>query len=142
MKSIYKQTFYPSNKGKFEKDFLEAADQDSKVERIIKIEHYRHLFACLYYIRQDGMLAPYYPDFMLKIGDEIFVVETKGKESGTLDWIKRINELKPDDRMNTEWSYVLLTDSDFYRHKKQNANIKEILDICKLTRNISEGVLF
>jgi type III restriction enzyme len=152
-KSIYKQTFYPSNKGKLEKDFLEYADNDSKVERLIKIDNNRHLFASLHYIRQDGMLANYYPDFMLKIGDEIFVVETKGKdranntdtkskEIGALDWIKRINELKPEDRMYAEWSYVLLTDTDFYRCKKQNANIKDILDICKLTRNISEGVLF
>jgi type III restriction enzyme len=153
VKSIYKQTFYPSNKGKLEKDFLEAADKDSKVERIIKIDHNKHLSASLRYIRQDGILANYYPDFMVKIGDEIFVVETKGKdranntdtkskEIGALDWIKRINELKPEHRMNAEWSYVLLTDTDFYRYKKQNATIKDILDTCKLTRNISEGVLF
>lgn len=153
VKSIYGQTFYPSNKGKLEKDFLEAADKDSKVEKIIKIDNNKHLSACLHYIRQDGMLANYYPDFMLKIGYEIFVVETKGKdranntdtkskERGALDWIKRINELKPEDRMCAEWFYVLLTDTDFYRYTKQNASIKDILDTCKLTRNISEGVLF
>jgi len=153
VKSIYKQTFYPSNKGGLEKDFLLEADRDSKVERIIKIDNNKHLFACLHYIRQDGMLSPYYPDFMVKIGDEIFVVETKGKdraynadtkskETGALDWINKINDLQPDDRMNAEWSYVLLTDTDFYRYKKQNATIKDILDTCKLTRNISEGVLF
>jgi len=152
-KSIYKRTFYPSNKGIFEKDFLLAADKDSKVEKIIKIYDNKHLFACLNYIRQDGMLSNYYPDFMLKISDKVFVVETKGKdredtadtknkEISALDWIKKINELSSEDRMDAEWSYVLLTDKDFYRLKNQNATIKDILENCKLLRNISEGVLF
>ncbi|GBU25270.1 hypothetical protein R83H12_01913 [Fibrobacteria bacterium R8-3-H12] len=152
-KSIYKQTFYPSNKGGLEKDFLLAADRDSKVEKIIKIDNNKHLFACLNYIRSDGMLSNYYPDFMLKIGDEIFVVETKGKDSedsantkskeiSALDWIKKINELDSENRMDAQWSYVLLTDENFYRLKSQNATIKEILNTCKLLRNISEGVLF
>jgi type III restriction enzyme len=151
-KSIYKQTFYPSNKGIFEKDFLLVADKDSKVDKIIKIDNNMHSFACLSYIRQDGMLSNYYPDFMLKIGNEIFVVETKGKdredtantkskEISALDWTKKINELNSEDRMNCEWQYVLLTDKDFYRLKEQNATIKDILENRKLLRNIIEGVL-
>ena len=37
VKSIYEKTAYPSNKGEFEKDFLLFADNDTKVERLLKI---------------------------------------------------------------------------------------------------------
>lgn len=71
------------------------------------------------------MLVTCYPDFMIKIGDKIYVVETKGndkmsnpdvqsKQGVALDWISKINELKPEDRINCEWSYVLLSDTQFY----------------------------
>ena len=74
VKSIYEKTFYPSNKGGFERDFMEFADSDADVERIIKINEYKHSFARFRYIRSDGMLASYYPDFMLKIGNNIFSI--------------------------------------------------------------------
>jgi type III restriction enzyme len=153
VKSIYNITFYPSNKGGLERDFLLACDADSKVERIIKINENKHTFARFRYLRSDGMLSSYYPDFMVKISDNIYVVETKGtdraknpdvlsKQRGALDWINKINELKPEDRMYAEWSYILLTDKNFDMLKNQNANIKDILDNYKLTKNVSEGVLF
>jgi type III restriction enzyme len=99
VKSIYEKTAYPSNKGLFEKDFMETCDKDSEVESLIKINEHRHTFAHLRYIRADGMLSSYYPDFMVKIADRIFVVETKSakdatgdqnvqaKRRGALDWI-------------------------------------------------------
>ena len=54
---------YPSNNGGFEKSFIESADNDSYVEAIIKINEYYHNFATINYIRDDGLLARYYPDF-------------------------------------------------------------------------------
>jgi type III restriction enzyme len=32
------------------------------------------------YVRSDGMLASYCPDFMVKMGGELFVVETKAQK--------------------------------------------------------------
>lgn len=144
VKSIYTKTFFPSNKGGFEHDFIEFADADSAVEKIIKINEHKHTFARFRYLRTDGMLSPYYPDFMLKIGDKIYVVETKGnnqvsnpdvksKYRGALDWIEKINELKPEHRMNCEWVYVLLSDTDFYAWKAKGANTAEILEFRRLT---------
>lgn len=152
VKSIYEQTFYPSNKGGLERDFMEFADADAQVQKIIKINEHKHNFARFRYLRTDGMLATYYPDFMIKIGDKIYVVETKGndkmsnpdvqsKQRGALDWIGKINELKPEDRMDCEWSYALLSDTQFYAWKAKGATTAEILEYCKLTNANVEGVL-
>jgi len=153
VKSIYNITFYPSNKGGLEKDFMIACDADSKIERIIKINENKHIFARFRYLRSDGMLSSYYPDFMLKTGSNIYVVETKGadralttdvlsKKRGAIDWINKINELKPEDRMDCEWSYILLTDTNFYSMQKKGAEIIEILEYCKLIKGQIEGTLF
>ena len=107
-----------------------------------------------HYVRTDGMLASYYPDFIIKIADQIFVVETKSEKDATgdsnvqakrrsaLDWLAKINELQPDDRMNSDWQYALLDDTTFYTLHKQNANISEILGRYVLTKNVIEGRLF
>jgi type III restriction enzyme len=153
VKSIYDKTFYPSNKGGLEKKFLLECDADSNVERIIKINEHKHSFARFRYLRSDGMLSSYYPDFMVKIESNIYVVETKGadrasnpdvlsKKRGALDWIAKINELKSEDRMNCEWSYILLTDTNFNALFSKGADIKEILEYCKLTKGETEGTLF
>ena len=151
-KSIYEKTAYPSNKGEFEKQFLLFADSDSEVERLLKINENYHLFASLRYIRTDGMLSSYYPDFMVKIDKDIYMVETKAqkdvsqenviqKQKGALDWIKKTNELLPEDRMNAIWHYSILDDSTFYRMKENGASTKDTLDYCQLTNNKVAGRL-
>lgn len=151
-KSIYEKTAYPSNKGEFEKNFLEFADADSEVERLLKINENYHLFANLKYIRTDGMLSFYYPDFMVKIGNDIYMVETKAqkdvsqenvvqKQKGALDWIKNTNELLPEYRMNSKWHYVILDDSSFYVMKDRGASTKDMLDYCQLTNAKIKGTL-
>lgn len=151
-KSIYEKTAYPSNKGEFEKQFLLFADADSEVERLLKINENYHLFANLKYIRVDGMLSSYYPDFMVKIGNNIYMVETKAqkdvsqenviqKQKGALDWINKTNELPPEDRMNAIWHYAILDDSSFYVMKDRGASTKDMLDYCQLTNAKIKGVL-
>ena len=139
VKSIYEQTQYPSNKGEFEKEFMLACDADTAVEKIIKINEHHHTFAKFRYLRADGMLASYFPDFLVRIGGAIYVVETKAlkdiddrnvrqKQRGALDFIKKINELAAEDRDNAEWKYVLLDDTSFYAMHKGNAGISDILE--------------
>ena len=151
-KSIYEKTAYPSNKGEFEKQFLLFADSDGQVERLLKINENYHLFANLKYIRTDGMLSSYYPDFMVKIGNDIYMVETKAqkdvsqenviqKQKGALDWIRKTNELPPDDRMNAVWHYTILDDSSFYVMRDRGASTKDMLDYCQLTNAKIKGVL-
>ncbi len=152
-KSIYEKTSYPSNKGEFERDFLLFADADTQVERLLKINENYHLFANLKYIRTDGMLSSYYPDFIVKIGEDIFLVETKAqkdvsqenviqKQKGALDWIKKTNELPLVDRMNSLWHYAILDDNTFYMMKDKGASLKDMLCFCKLNNAKISGRLF
>lgn len=152
-KSIYEKTAYPSNKGEFEKDFMISVDRDSEVERFLKINENYHTFAHLKYIRTDGLLSSYYPDFLVKINDNIYFVETKAekdiynsnvkqKQKSALDWCQKVNELNSQNRMNAFWYYSLLDDTTFYSMKSRGASIKEILEYCKLTNGKIDGKLF
>ena len=153
VKTIYEKLPYPSNKGELEKNFMLACDNDSNVKAFLKISEIYHDFAHLNYIRNDGILSSYCPDFILKTKDHIYLVETKAqkdvkdenvllKKQSALDWLKKINELKPDDRDNCEWSYALLGENTFYSMNKKGASIEEILEYSKLTKQRVEGILF
>ncbi len=151
-KSIYSKIAFPSNKGGFEKAFMEFIDGDSKVEKFIKIREYDYFFANVIYVREDGLLAHYFPDFIVKIGDEIYLVETKAerdlnnynvkqKQRATIDWCNRINKLSKEERMNSIWHYALLGEKTFYSMSEKEASTKEILDYAKLTKSKIEGTL-
>lgn len=153
VKTIYEKLPYPSNKGELEKNFMIACDNDSAIKTFLKISEIYHDFAHLNYIRSEGILSSYYPDFILKTRDRIYLVETKAqkdvkddnvlfKKLAALDWTKKINELKPDDRGNCGWSYVLLGENTFYSMKAKGASIEEILEYSKLTKQRVEGTLF
>jgi type III restriction enzyme len=153
VKTIYEKQSYPSNKGGFEKSFMEYCDTDSTIEAFIKVNENYHLFAKITYVRADGMLASYSPDFVVKTNDKIFVVETKAqdnlsnenvklKQLATVDWIGRVNQLKPEDRMNAVWEYVLLGENTFGSLKDKGASILEIFEYTKITKNKIEGTLF
>lgn len=118
VKTIYEKLPYPSNKGELGKNFMLACDNNSMVKTFLKISEMYHDFAHLNYIRSDGILSSYYPDFIIKISEHIYLVETKAqkdikdenvlqKKQSALDWLKKINELKPQDRDDCQWSYVL-----------------------------------
>lgn len=151
-KTIYPKIAFPSNKGGFEKAFMEFIDADSKVNAFVKINEHYHEFANVIYIREDGLLAHYFPDFIVRIGDNIFLVETKAerdlnninvkqKRLATIDWIDKVNELKPEDRMNCAWNYVLLGESTFYGMSEKGATTQEILEYAKLTKAKIKGTL-
>lgn len=152
-KTIYERLPYPSNKGGFEKEFMLYADGDSKVESIMKVNEYYHSFATVFYIRTDGLLSLYSPDFIVKTDKKIYVIETKAdrdindqnvrhKQLAALDWIKRVNTLKAEERMDREWAYILLGENHFYRLKENSASIEEICDLAKLNEASAKGKLF
>ncbi|MCK9578779.1 DEAD/DEAH box helicase family protein [bacterium] len=152
VKAIYERLPYPSNKGGLEKALMEYADSDSKVEAIMKINEYYHNFANIIYIRTDGFLSFYYPDFIIKTNDSIYLVETKSdkdlndpnvkqKQLATIDWIRRINELKPEDRMDRKWEYILLGETHFYGLRDNNASIDEIFQLAKINESKILGKL-
>ena len=151
-KNIYEKITYPSHAGGFEKDFIEFIDSDSKVKAFVKINEYYNDFANIVYIRDDGLLAHYYPDFMIRACDKIYLVETKSerdmgnknvqnKRLAAIDWIDKVNQLEPQDRMGCIWSYVLLSQSTFEQRKKEGATTCDILEYAILTKAKVRGTL-
>lgn len=145
-KVIYEKLGYPSNKGGFEKNFIEFADNDSQVASFLKINEYYHDFAHITYIREDGLLSHYFPDFIVRIENQIYIVETKAqkdlnnpnvelKQLATVDWVNKINELNAEDRMNAIWNYVLLGENTFYSMSESGASTKEILEYEMMSRD-------
>ena len=103
-KCIYPRLGYPSHSGGLEKAFIEFLDKDAEVERFLKINESGHSFAIIFYVRKDGLMATYHPDFIVATAEKIYLIETKGddkvndinvrqKQTATIEWIKKINTL-------------------------------------------------
>lgn len=143
VKCIYEKCPYPSNKGGFEHDFMEFCDLDGEVDALCKIIENRHTFARFRYVREDGMPAEYIPDFIVRIGFDNYLVETKSqdqishqnvirKKRAALRWVERINYLPLGKREDVTWHYVLLGDATFYEWKRKNMTIRELLEYCEI----------
>lgn len=64
-------------------------------------------------------MATYHPDFIVGTEKNIYLIETKGndklfdknvrqKQTTAVEWTRKINELKPEERMNREWECSLV----------------------------------
>lgn len=152
-KCIYPRLGYPSHGGGLEKAFIEFLDRDAEVERFLKINESGHSFAIIFYVRKDGLMATYHPDFIVATADKVYLIETKGddkvddvnvrqKQTATVEWIKKINALVPGDRMNRTWEYVLVGESVFYSLSGSGATISDICNMCKVSYSVATGNLF
>ena len=139
--------------GGFEKAFIEFLDRDGEVERYLKINESQHSFAVIYYMRKDGLMATYHPDFIVGTERKIYLIETKGndklfdknvrqKQTAAVEWARKINELKPKERMDREWEYVLVSEDNFYGLSANGATITDICDRCKVSLSAAMGELF
>ena len=145
-KCIYEKCPFPSNRGEFERAFMAQCDLDGEVDAICKVIENRHTFVRFRYVREDGMPAEYIPDFMVRIGADAYLVETKAqdqrshpnvvrKKRSALRWVERINNLPPGKRDDLTWHYVVLDDTTFYEWKRKNASIKDMLDYSEIRNN-------
>ena len=152
-KCIYPRLGYPSHSGGLEKAFIEFLDKDAEVERFLKINESGHSFAIIFYVRKDGLMATYHPDFIVATAEKIYLIETKGddkvndinvrqKQTATIEWIKKINTLEPIYRMNRTWEYVLIGESVFYSLSGSGATISDICNQCKVSYSMATGNLF
>lgn len=151
-KCIYQRQGWPSSGGGLEERFIKFLDCDADVTQFLKINETQHAFASIFYVREDGLLASYHPDFLAATVSHVYLVETKSdrdvddrnvrrKQLATLEWCKKINALPADKRMQRTWQYVLLTETDF----ALTANGATLTDLCELhpvTRSAVSGELF
>ena len=152
-KTIYERLAYPSNKGLFEKAFMEFADKDGEVESFIKISEHLHSFAAISYMRNDGLLSIYHPDFIVKTANKIYIIETKGddkindgnvkqKQLATIEWCAKINALPEEHKMKKRWEYILLSENHFYGYAQNGASLVEICELAKVSEAAIKGKLF
>ena len=152
-KTIYERQGYPSHGGGLEKAFIDFLDKDGEVECFLKINESQHSFAVIYYMRKDGLMATYHPDFIVATGKKIYLIETKGndrlfdknvrqKQTAAVEWTNKINELIPQERMNRTWEYVLISEDNFYGLSHNGATITDICDRCKVSLSAASGNLF
>ena len=106
-----------------------------------------------FYIRQDGLLASYHPDFIVCTADHIYIVETKGndklhdanvqqKRVAATEWCRKTNTLPPSDRMERCWEYVLLGETVFYSLAANGATFGEICKLNRVSSSAARGELF
>ena len=152
-KTIYERQGFPSYGGGLERAFIDFLDKDGEVERFLKISENMHPFAIIYYMRRDGLMATYHPDFIVATHEKVYLIETKGndklfdknvrqKQTAAIEWTRKINELKPEERMNLEWEYVLISEDNFYSLSVNGATITDICDRCKVSLSAAMGELF
>ena len=147
-KCIYERLPIPTKAGGLERLFIQWADGDSTIEALAKVHEYRHDFLRRPYLKSDGMPAQYSPDFLVRTGDDIYVVETKAqsalsddnvqrKQRAALAWCEQINALPEGQRGGRMWHYVLLGETIVKDWKKKNARASELLEYARLRRTVS-----
>ncbi|MGU3282267.1 DEAD/DEAH box helicase [Methylobacterium mesophilicum] len=148
-KAIYLRLPYPARSGGLERAFMETCDRDASVDAFCKVNEQKHTFARLRYVKEDGLPAFYSPDFFVRAGASIYLVETKAqgqltspnvlrKRRAAVAWCDRINGLAAEQRGNAEWHYVLLGEERFYDWKDKGGSMVELLSFAKL-RPVSEN---
>ncbi len=142
-KAIYLRLPYPSRSGGLEQAFIESCNRDGSVDAFCKLNEQKHTFARLRYIKEDGLPAFYSPDFLVRAGDTIYLVETKAqgqlsspnvlrKRKAAVAWCDRINALASEHRSEAEWHYVLLGEETFYNWRDKGGSIADLLAYAKL----------
>ena len=137
-KCIYERLPYPTRSGGLERAFIEWADTDSSIEAFCKISENRHDFARLRYVKDDGLPAFYFPDFMVRTADGIYLAETKAQQQvnhanvqrklkAAMAWCERINSLSSDQRGERTWHYALIGESLFWDWREKGARLDDLL---------------
>ena len=64
------------------------------------------------------------------------------KQTAAVEWCRKINELKPEERMDREWEYVLISEDNFYGLSANGATISDICERCRVSLSAATGELF
>lgn len=137
-KCIYLRQGWPARSGGLERAFIEWAHNDAQVLAFCKLSETRHDFARLRYVREDGLPGFYFPDFLVRTADAIYLAETKAQQQtshpnvrrklkAAAAWCRRINELPADARDERQWHYALIGEDVFHDWQARGAHLAELL---------------
>ena len=142
-KCIYPKLSYPNKSGGLEKSFIQWAQCDASIDAFCKISETKHTFVQLRYLKVDSIPGFYSPDFFVRCGKTIYLVETKGQQQmidpnvqrklkSAVHWCERINQLPEDDRNGLNWHYVLLGQKTYEDWQQKGARLGELLDFARV----------
>lgn len=137
-KCIYTRQSWPARNGGLERAFIEWAQDDTGIEAFCKISEHRHDFARLRYVKDDGLPAFYFPDFMVSTAQDVYLVETKAQQQtnhpnvqrklkAASAWCRRIDDLATCERGERRWHYALVGESLFWDWRRKGARLEELL---------------
>lgn len=140
---IYTRQAWPTRSGGLEREFIEWAQADASVEAFCKLSETRHEFARLRYVRDDGLPGFYFPDFLVRTADAVYLAETKAQQQtahpnvqrklkAAANWCRRINDLPARDRGEREWHYALVGEQLFRDWHRQGARLSELLAFARI----------
>jgi len=150
-KCIYERLPFPARNGGLEKAFMEWAQADSGIEAFCKISETRHDFARLRYVKEDGLPAFYSPDFLVRTGGAVYLVETKAegqlstpnvqrKLRAAVAWCERASAVPaaPGEAPRA-WHYVLLGERLFHDYREKGARLQELLEFARVRATASRA---
>ena len=153
-KCIYERLPYPARSGGLERAFIEWADRDAGIESFCKLSENRHDFVRLRYVRDDGLPAFYFPDFLVRTADSVYLAETKAQQQvnhpdvqrklrAAATWCQRINALDPSLRDGREWHYALVGETSFHEWRANGARLADLLAYSRvrITTGLVQGEL-
>lgn len=109
------------------------------------------------YLEEERFLWPFrllFRDFFVTLPERLRVahkaerkvcikaVDVFGFESQAVEWVQKINALKPEERMNRQWEYVLVSEDNFHGLSANGATITDICERCKVSLSVATGELF
>ena len=140
-KSIYPKTSPAPKGGGFEARFMaECLEKSSSVLAYAKLDP-RHGFS-IRYRNEFGIARDYYPDFIVKTANKMYLVETKGdrdmsspvvarKAKAAIGWCETASRTKPPAELSqpAEWEYVLLSEKTYAQQGR--AGFDALLGACR-----------
>ena len=142
-KCIYTRLGWPAHSGGLERKFIQWAQADSQVLAFCRISENRHTFARLRYVKEDGLPAFYFPDFIVRTADAVYLAETKAQQQtihpdvqrklrAAWAWCERINALTPAQRGGPPWHYALLPENLVAEWHARGARLAQLLDYARV----------
>lgn len=141
-KCVYPYVDFPP-RGGFERKFTEdVLENDSLVEAYVKLNQYAHQFS-IPYINNMGHLVPYYPDFLVKTKDNMYIIETKSTKDAANDIDTKIKAIAasgicskismvkniPETNQPRIWNYVLLPQNIF--DEMEGSGLRSLIERCE-----------
>jgi type III restriction enzyme len=141
-KCIYPMLSPAPKGGGFEYRFMyECLERSQSVLAYVKLDQHKHNFA-VRYRNEFGIARDYYPDFIVKTKDKMYLVETKGdrdmsspvvarKARAAIGWCEAASGIQPPAEFNQpqEWEYVLLSEKSYNHHGR--AGFDALLSACR-----------